>query len=743
MLLKPGKSKHLPDSYRPISLTSGISKIYETIIKNRLARWFDETSKLSAHQYGFQPRKNTVYPLMKLTENIIEGFNKRKHTLGIYIDFQKAFDNVWTPKLIEKCHLLGIPNCYLKFIKQFMTGRNVKVYRNGATSPTRILKNGVPQGCCLSPLLFLIYINSLPNYLGTSVHTSLFADDLFVTFPWKSVSIAQDKARTILNRIENWSKIHKIPINYTKTAIQIFSMSRKMLKADIHLSINGNIIKKVDKYKLLGITLDSKLKFSDHIQDIVEKVNSRTRILKLLSSKRWGSNIQNLNYVWNQYILPIITYASPAWYHTLSPSRREVLEKLVYRVARITTGCLSSTPLPYLLKEAGLLKIEDTVDLKSCKIMLKIEQLEKSSPLNLLSQKRPTIRLKTKKGWREWWKRFNNIYNLNTKNIPYSPPSSNLLTDYQKYLSFRTLNENKIKTDLKPKDIITIKPQVKTICDISDFWVFSDGSVKRDKEKTGIGLVIKNNLKNQQLKIANSFWKNASSFDTEIYAIYESLKIIESSLEKNSYDRTLKLSIFTDSFATVTTLQKYRFDSNEIKNNIISILYKLGSLKNIQTTIIWIPAHMGIINNEEADTLANIGSNKQNHKNHPETSSHVYKSLQIKKKIQHLLPNKTNELYSKLNKLPLDSTLQRYYRVILRQLRAKGHSMFLKKYQKRISKSDSSSCPNCKNTIHDLEHVLKQCKLFEEQRSKIFKGIPCIEDLWLKPRLVACMFWGV
>ena len=173
-LLKPDKLPSLTTSYRPISLISSIMKLFETVIEQRLRSHLGSIGFLNKHQSGFRRAKSTDDHMFRLSQSIMESFNRGEHAVTAFLDVEKAFDNVWHNGLRYKIFQLDPPTKTTNWLSDFLVGRVMRVDINGLLSNQINPKAGVPQGSFLNPLLFLIYVND-PHHKQNSL--SQFADD--------------------------------------------------------------------------------------------------------------------------------------------------------------------------------------------------------------------------------------------------------------------------------------------------------------------------------------------------------------------------------------------------------------------------------------------------------------------------------------------------------------------------------------------------------------------------------------
>ena len=242
----------------------------------------------------------------------------------------------------------GITGNLLQFISSFLHERNQKTRVGQSVSNAVQLTSGIVQGSCLGPLLFLIYINDVTSIFDELVKPKLFADDLKLYTSVKS----NDDCKLLqanLDKLAQWANDWQLKISSTKCCV--LDIGRKMDAVNYY--IDGQLLPSVDQVTDLGITLDSKLRFSIHINKIVKKSITRANlILKCFYSRDTSTLIK----AFKVYVRPIIEYCSPAW----SPHLVKdiiLLESVQRKFTKRLPG-MQNIPYPQRLKQLGLERLD-------------------------------------------------------------------------------------------------------------------------------------------------------------------------------------------------------------------------------------------------------------------------------------------------------------------------------------------------------------------------------------------------
>lgn len=264
---------HGPDDLRPISILPALSKVVEHILRDQILN--SASVKICNSQYGFRKGYNTTSLLLRLTDSIRSNINDDKLSVLISLDLSKAFNSVDFAGMILKLRdKFKFSKSACKLILSYLSGRSQFVVVNGVESDVLPLFCGVPQGSVLGPLLFLLYVNDLPEVTNTATSEAfLFADDVFLLFKGnrRFPEVFEHNINIRLENIMQWTTENFLAINSSKTKAMMFGpTNRFFLNLDVFLG--NDQIQFVSQHKCLGVILDSKLSFGPHIDALAGKI---------------------------------------------------------------------------------------------------------------------------------------------------------------------------------------------------------------------------------------------------------------------------------------------------------------------------------------------------------------------------------------------------------------------------------------------------------------------------------------
>ena len=306
-VLKPRSESYLPKSYRPISLTSHIIKIFEKIVKSAILKHLEDNNLLPINQHGFLKGKSTLSQLLCQVENITRILESDRSVDTIYLDFAKAFDKVDHHILCHKMKSLLIGGKVGIWLHSFLSNRTQQISANGALSPPSSVLSGVPQGTVLGPVLFMIMIMDLDSNLSNSF-ASMFADDTRVSASISCEADAQSFQKELSEVIYPWAPQNKAQFNGNKFEHIHFGKSPVPVRPYYDPSNNAIIEKSV--IKDLGVWVTNDLTWNFQIDMVIS--DSRKQIAWIL--RTFTSRDPNtMRSLWISLIRPILDYCSPLW----------------------------------------------------------------------------------------------------------------------------------------------------------------------------------------------------------------------------------------------------------------------------------------------------------------------------------------------------------------------------------------------------------------------------------------------
>ena len=291
------------NNYRGISVLPPIAKIFEKILSEQISYFFNSNMLFFAGQHGFRRNHSCETALHELLSELNVIRDKKMIALLLFIDFRKAFDLVDSNLLILKLFHYGFGNSALNLVKNYFENREQIVKIGRTTSSTAPLSLGVPQGSCLGPLFFIIFINDLPMSIG-NLECKMFADDTTLLERDENLNRLQSKFIKSLENLIDWCFYNRLDINWQKT--QFMFVTNKRIKTPKSIFLGDQSIEVVDTFKLLGIAIDNKLNFLKHVAKLRRSINVKLFTIKRLFYLSTSVKIQ----FFKTFIMPLFDYCS-------------------------------------------------------------------------------------------------------------------------------------------------------------------------------------------------------------------------------------------------------------------------------------------------------------------------------------------------------------------------------------------------------------------------------------------------
>ena len=353
-LYKKG-NHYLANNYGPISLLSSFNKIFEKLICRQLVNFLEKNNILFQYQLDFRKMHSTTLALIEITDNLRKFLNDGNYALSLFIDLTKALDTLDHEILLYKMNNYGIRGHANRFFRSYLTGRKQFTSINGIQSTLRDVQCGVPQGSVLRPIMFLIYINDLHTVIGTE-HTRLFADDASIILCNKNFTDLIDACKEKYKHIIKWCYDNKLTINHDKTCFILFHTKNKSVPRELlNIDIDGIFIQRVTYTKYLGVVIDEKLNWHEHVNYVC---SSLIKFFGIFSKIKHFMNKNTARNIYFALINSRINYGIEV-YGKCAASYMSKIQTLQNKLMKMLLQLHYRTPTDDLHAMLNILKVND------------------------------------------------------------------------------------------------------------------------------------------------------------------------------------------------------------------------------------------------------------------------------------------------------------------------------------------------------------------------------------------------
>ena len=354
MVNKPGKPPTEVSSYRPISLLPVISKLLEKMFLKNLMPIIERRDLIPNHQFGFRRNHSTIDQVHRIIHTINIAFDKKKICSAVFLDVSQAFDRVWHQGLIQKLRS-SLPSSYCDFLVSYLHNRSFRVKYEDAFSELKPINAGVPQGSILGPILYLLYTRDVPT--SENHTTATFADDTAILAIGSTVKESTENLQNALNSIADWTKKWKISLNNQKSVHVDFANCEILYHP---LYIDNIAIPHSNTAKYLGMTLDAKLRWKEHVKKKKTELQIKLSSLYWLLGRRSKLSVENKLLIYNQVLKPVWTYGIQLWGCT-SQTNIASIQRFQYKVLRTIVDCPWYVRNPDLQRDIGILPVVNVI----------------------------------------------------------------------------------------------------------------------------------------------------------------------------------------------------------------------------------------------------------------------------------------------------------------------------------------------------------------------------------------------
>jgi ribonuclease HI len=652
------------------------------------------------NQHAFRKGHSTEIALNKVLNKIETSLFKKEFCVGIFLDIEGAYDNIDPAAIVASMHKHKIPPCIIHWFQQYTQNRTCECTIGGDTFQ-RETTSGVTQGGVSSPTFYSYPTNDFLVICETEkIHGTGFADDGAVLESGKNINLIIHKLQNILNKIQAWATSVGIKFSTTKTKVVVFTRKKLDLDKLPHLQLYDTNLPYETSIKYLGITLDNKCSFKQHINKKLTEAKIKLLQIRNATGKEWGPKPHMMRWLYTGIVRPAITYGSLAWAKaTVDKTFKDKAQKL-QRLA--------------LLHMAPFRTKSPTIGLEMLAYLPPLDIFILGEALNAFSRLKNLLDCSTEP---EMYHNTTHITFIQHRaaeaKILHIP--SEIITPYISFSQNWT-------TSLSP-----FKPsEAEDNC----ILIYTDGS--KLSSQTGAGWLITHKIDHKTTKLlakdSHYLGTRTTVFQAEVFAILQATKACID-LINNGIIHDHKILLLTDSQASIKALRK-----NMIRTSLLQqCTQNLQTICNTNTVNInWIKAHVGHPGNEEADKLAKLGAVSVTTDVEPilpvsrrwiRSSIEEYTRLEWRQRWLSTPTARQTKIFLQSPNKNLSKKLLHHDRITLGELGRwiLGHN-FLLRHNHLLDPITFPSpiCRKCQQGEETSSHLLLECEALGQSRYKIF-----------------------